>query len=63
MPGLSRWRPAFPYLQTGESLAMYYKTQEQLAKRYRELSAHFDHWEKTKDLISSISELIVMIHL
>jgi len=40
-------------------VAMDYKTQEQLAKRYRELSAHFDHWEKTKDLIDQVIDIIL----
>lgn len=33
---------------------MDHKTQEQLAKRYRELSAHFDRWDKVKDLIDQL---------
>ena len=38
---------------------MDYKTQEHIAKRYRELSAHFDHWEKTKDLIDQFIDIIL----
>jgi len=38
---------------------MDHKTQEQLARRYRELSAHFDHWEKVKDLIDQFIDIIL----
>jgi transketolase len=38
---------------------MDHKTQEQLAKRYRELSAHFDHWDKVKDLIDQFIDIIL----
>ena len=38
---------------------MDYKMQEQLAKRYRELSAHFGHWEKTKDLIDQNIDIVL----
>jgi transketolase len=38
---------------------MDHSTQERLAKRYRELSAHFDHWEKTKDLIDQFIDIIL----
>ncbi|HWT79285.1 MAG TPA: hypothetical protein VN648_10840, partial [Candidatus Methylomirabilis sp.] len=38
---------------------MTHATQEQLAKRYQELSTHFDHWEKTKDLIDQFIDIIL----
>ena len=33
--------------------------EEQIAQRYRELNQHFDHWEKTKDLIDQLIDIIV----
>jgi len=35
------------------------KHEEIIAQRYEELTGHFDHWEKTKDLIDQLIDLIL----
>ena len=34
-------------------------TEERLANRYRELAPNFSYWEKTKDLIDQLIDLIL----
>jgi transketolase len=34
-------------------------SEEQIKQRYQELAGHFDHWEKTKDLIDNLIDLIL----
>jgi len=34
-------------------------SEERIALRYRELTEHFEHWEKTKDLIDQLIDLIL----
>jgi len=34
-------------------------TKERIAQRYEELAQHFDHWEKTKDLVDQLIDLIL----
>ena len=38
---------------------MNYTTKERIAQRYEELAQHFDHWEKTKDLVDQLIDLIL----
>ena len=38
---------------------MNHVTEERIAQRHEELAQHFDHWEKTKDLIDQLIDLIL----